>query len=28
MKHYNEERLHMSLGYKTPKEVWDELKFV
>jgi putative transposase len=25
IKHYNEERLHMSLGYKTPKEVWDEL---
>lgn len=23
--HYNEHRLHMSLGYKTPKEVWDEL---
>jgi putative transposase len=22
--HYNEERLHMSLGYRTPKEVWDE----
>ena len=22
--HYNEERPHMSLGYKTPKEVWDE----
>ena len=26
MKHYNEARLHMSLNYKTPKEVWDELK--
>ncbi len=26
IKHYNEERLHMSLHYKTPKEVWDELK--
>ena len=25
IKHYNEERLHMSLGYKTPKEVWKEL---
>jgi len=25
-KHYNEVRLHMSLHYKTPKEVWDELK--
>lgn len=24
IKHYNEERLHMSLNYKTPKEVWDE----
>jgi len=23
--HYNENRLHMSLGYRTPKEVWDEL---
>ena len=23
--HYNEKRLHMSLNYKTPKEVWDEL---
>ena len=26
VKHYNEERLHMSLHYKTPKEVWEELK--
>lgn len=26
IKHYNEGRLHMSLHYKTPKEVWDELK--
>ena len=26
IKHYNEVRLHMSLHYKTPKEVWDELK--
>lgn len=25
IKHYNEARLHMSLNYKTPKEVWDEL---
>jgi len=25
IKHYNEARLHMSLGYKTPKEVWSEL---
>lgn len=24
-KHYNEVRLHMSLHYKTPKEVWEEL---
>ena len=26
IKHYNEKRLHMSLHYKTPREVWDELK--
>jgi len=26
IKHYNEERLHMSLHYKTPKEVWQELR--
>jgi transposase InsO family protein len=26
VKHYNEKRLHMSLRYKTPKEVWNELK--
>ena len=26
--HYNNERPHMSLGYKTPKQVWDELKNV
>lgn len=25
IKHYNEERPHMSLGYKTPKQIWDEL---
>lgn len=25
IKHYNEDRPHMSLDYKTPKEVWDEL---
>ncbi|MBI4438778.1 transposase, partial [Candidatus Woesearchaeota archaeon] len=24
--YYNKERPHMSLGYKTPKQVWDELK--
>lgn len=24
--HYNTERPHMSLGYRTPQEVWDELK--
>lgn len=23
--HYNNERLHMSLNYRTPKEIWDEL---
>jgi putative transposase len=28
IKHYNEERLHMSLGYRTPKEVWNDLKSV
>ena len=28
IKHYNEERPHMSLLYKTPKQVWDELKSV
>ena len=26
MQHYNEKRLHMSLLYKTPKQVWQELK--
>jgi putative transposase len=25
IKHYNEARPHMSLGYKTPKQVWNEL---
>ncbi len=25
VRHYNEKRLHMSLGFKTPKQVWDEL---
>jgi len=25
MKHYNEDRPHMSLNYKTPKEVWNDL---
>lgn len=28
MRHYNEERPHMSLSYKTPKEVWNEIKNV
>lgn len=28
IKHYNEARPHMSLNYRTPKEVWDELKNV
>lgn len=28
IQHYNNERPHMSLNYKTPKEVWDELKNV
>jgi len=27
IKYYNEKRLHMSLHYKTPKEVWNELKW-
>lgn len=26
MRHYNENRPHMSLSYKTPKQVWNELK--
>jgi putative transposase len=25
IRHYNEERPHMSLGFKTPKQIWDEL---
>jgi len=28
IKHYNEKRPHMSLMYKTPKEIWCELKTV
>lgn len=28
IKHYNEVRPHMSLGYKTPKQIWDNLKNV
>lgn len=28
VQHYNEKRLHISLLYKTPKEVWDELSNV
>lgn len=28
IKHYNNKRLHMSLNYKTPKQVWNELKKV
>lgn len=28
IKHYNDYRLHMSLNYKTPKEVWNDLKIV
>jgi len=28
IKHYNEERIHMSLDYKTPKEIWDSFKNV
>ena len=26
VRHYNEERPHMSLHYKTPKQVWEELR--
>ncbi|MBI4175929.1 MAG: transposase, partial [Candidatus Aenigmarchaeota archaeon] len=25
-RHYNHERPHMSLNYKTPQQVWNELK--
>lgn len=28
VQHYNETRLHMSLNYRTPKEIWDEFKDV
>lgn len=28
VQYYNEKRLHMSLNYRTPKEVWDELNNV
>ena len=28
IKHYNNERPHMSLNYKTPRQVWEELKTV
>ena len=28
IRHYNEARPHMSLGFKTPKQIWDELKNV
>jgi len=28
MRHYNEERIHMSLGNKTPKHIWDSFKDV
>lgn len=28
IKHYNEKRLHMSLNYKTPNEVWNDLRSV
>lgn len=28
IKHYNAARPHMSLNYKTPKQIWDELKNV
>ena len=28
VQHYNETRLHMSLHYRTPKEVWDDFKGV
>ena len=28
VEHYNNERLHMSLNYKTPQQIWNELKKV
>jgi len=28
IRHYNEARPHMSLGYKTPRQIWDELRSV
>jgi len=28
IRHYNEKRMHMSLNYKTPNEIWEELKNV
>ena len=28
IKHHNNERPHMSLNYKTPKEIWNKLKNV
>jgi putative transposase len=28
VQHYNKTRLHMSLNYKTPQQIWDELKKV
>jgi putative transposase len=28
VRHYNEDRPHMSLSYKTPREVWDDLRSV
>ena len=28
IEHYNKKRLHMSLNYKTPQQIWDELKNV
>lgn len=28
IKYYNEKRLHMSLNYKTPLQIWNEIKYV
>ena len=28
IRHYNEDRPHMSLSYKTPKEIWNQMKSV